>query len=242
MPAKNSILAIGLLWILTFGAARAMAQEAARQQISRAELRDIESRLARGEGGRMLATVQARLRDGDFREGDRILLRVVGEPELSDTFTVRTGQMLPLPNLPNVSLAGLLRSELEPHLQSEISKTLRSPQVFATSFVRLAVTGGVASPGFYQIPAAMPLTDAIMLAGGPLPNVKFDRTVLRRRGADVADASTLRGYFARGLSLDQASVEPGDEIVVARPSSGSNAIPVISLLLALATTVAIFAQ
>src|SRR5882762_2648527 len=37
------------------------------------------------------ALIRDRLANGDFQVGDRILIRVDGEPQLSDTFTVQAG-------------------------------------------------------------------------------------------------------------------------------------------------------
>src|SRR5437763_1041624 len=58
------------------------------------------------------AALRARLREGDFHVGDRIILAVSGETALSNTFTVRAGNLLEIPTLPPVSLRGTLRSEL----------------------------------------------------------------------------------------------------------------------------------
>src|SRR5437879_12826964 len=80
--------------------------------------------------------IQRRLKEGDFRVGDRILL-VVEDPEppatgagtpvvksseqqLSDTFTVGSSQELTLPVVGVVSLRGVLRTELEPRLTGEV--------------------------------------------------------------------------------------------------------------------------
>src|SRR6266566_4950303 len=60
---------------------------------------------------REAAAIGARLARGDFRVGDRILLSVQGEKELSDTFTVGLGGQLTLPLIGNVPLEGVLRSE-----------------------------------------------------------------------------------------------------------------------------------
>ena len=56
--------------------------------------------------------LRARLRDGDFRGGDRIVLSVRGDSALTDTFTVHPGRTLRLPNLPELPLQGVLRAEL----------------------------------------------------------------------------------------------------------------------------------
>src|SRR5213596_640664 len=51
---------------------------------------------AKGDSQRA-AAIRARLADGDFQPGDRVLLRVDSEPALSDTFTVTPGRTLALP-------------------------------------------------------------------------------------------------------------------------------------------------
>jgi len=61
--------------------------------------------------------IRTRLDSGDFQAGDRIFLRVDGEPQLTDTFTVAPGPELPLPQLGALSLKGLLRQELQPSVE-----------------------------------------------------------------------------------------------------------------------------
>src|SRR5437879_3402957 len=52
---------------------------------------------ARADAARQAAAIRARLTAGDFAVGDRIWLTVLGEKELSDTFTVGPGRLLTLP-------------------------------------------------------------------------------------------------------------------------------------------------
>ena len=82
------------------------------------------------------ALLRTRLTEGDFQVGDRIMLVVEGEQALSDTFAVRDGRVLRLPTIGDVSLAGVLRSELEPHLLATMAKYLRDPVVRARSLIR----------------------------------------------------------------------------------------------------------
>ena len=113
------------------------------------------------------ATIRARLRDGDFDVGDRILLAVRGDSTIGDTVTVRAGRMIRLANMPDISLQGVLRSELQDYLTTQLARYIKRPDVQTTSLVRVAVMGSVAKPGFYQLPADIALADAIMIAGGP---------------------------------------------------------------------------
>ena len=63
-----------------------------------------------------LMEIERRLSSGDFSVGDQISLQVIGETSLTSTFTVDPGPSLMLPDMPLISLAGVLRSELDDHL------------------------------------------------------------------------------------------------------------------------------
>ena len=158
------------------------------------------------------ATIRARLRDGDFDVGDRILLTVRGDSMINDTVTVRAGRMIRLANLPDISLQGVLRSELEQYLTTQLTRYIKRPEIQTTSLVRVAVMGSVNKPGFYQLPADIALADAIMIAGGPNTNADVDRTTIKR-GNDVVYSSVMLGQeVAKGATLDQLNIRPGDEI------------------------------
>jgi hypothetical protein len=59
--------------------------------------------------------------------GDHIVLTVPTDSALSDTFVVRAGgsdgPVLRLPNLPEIPLRGVLRSELKPHLVEHVGRS-----------------------------------------------------------------------------------------------------------------------
>ncbi|TMG82293.1 MAG: hypothetical protein E6H78_15035, partial [Betaproteobacteria bacterium] len=117
----------------------------------------LEARAANADA-REAAAIRTRLARGDFRVGDRILLTVEGEKELSDTFTVGLGGQLTLPLIGNVSLDGVLRSELQDYLTHRLAQNLRDPEVRTRAFVRLSVQGAVTHPGYYGVPADAPLS------------------------------------------------------------------------------------
>src|SRR5438045_2486193 len=112
-------------------------------ELKRAELDSLLARLNRAaqssvysEGLRRGALQQAkvvreRLQGGDFQPGDRILLRVEGETTLTDTFLVAAGPVVPLPPpvSHDISLGGVLRSELAPYLTGQIASYVRNPVV-----------------------------------------------------------------------------------------------------------------
>src|SRR5919108_6097734 len=62
-----------------------------------------------------------------FQVGDRILLHVEGDSALSDTFTVVAGPALRLPNIGDISLAGVPRADLQSHLTRELGRFIKDP-------------------------------------------------------------------------------------------------------------------
>lgn len=174
---------------------------------------------ARENYRRDAAAVRERLSNGDFRVGDQIVLAVQGFDSLSKTFDVRDGQILSLPRLPDIPLHGVLRSEIRSYLTQQLSHYLRQPDVRATALLRLAVLGEVRSPGFYRVAADVPLSEALMAAGGPTSTSDLDHSVLKRDGNELLSREALRDALASGATLDQLNLRGGDEIVVAPRSS-----------------------
>ncbi|MDQ3996812.1 MAG: SLBB domain-containing protein [Gemmatimonadota bacterium] len=164
------------------------------------------------------AAIRARLRDGDFRVGDAVVLNVAGVAQFSDTFPVRAGRVLQLPEVAPIPLGGVLRTELQPYLQRQIARYVINPTVEAYSLVRLAVAGAVARPGFYEVRPDAPVSEAVMFAGGLTPDGDATKMSLRRAGRVVIPESALRSSVAMGATLDDLSIYPGDELLVgARP-------------------------
>lgn len=155
-----------------------------------------------------------RLTNGDFHAGDRIALVVRGDSTLTDTVIVRGGRVIQLPNLPDISLSGVLHSELDTYLTKQLEKYLRNPEVRAQSLIQIAVLGAVGKPGFYNLPTDMTLTDAIMLAGGPGQQSNVNDTKIVRNDKEVYGKDAVQHAFTSGTTLDQLSLRAGDQLVV----------------------------
>jgi protein involved in polysaccharide export with SLBB domain len=193
---------------------------------------DLEA-LAAGNGPQA-ASARERLANGDFQAGDRIAMVVQGEPTLSDTVTVRANQVVHLTNMPDISLHGVLRSELQDYLKQQLGRYLRNPDVRAVSLVRVDVLGPVLRPGFYTAPADELVSDVVMQAGGLSAQADINKTVVRRGEVLVQPASRVQEALARGETLDQLDVRAGDAIVVGERPAGGNIIRVIEVVGALA--------
>lgn len=210
--------------------------------ITRSEL---EARLASLPGGSPEARlVEARLREGDFRVGDRIWLHVLEDTALSDTFSLRAGKVLQLPMLPEIPLEGVLRSEIQPYLADKIGQYVRNPTVEAVPLLRVAILGGVSQPGYYNLPADMILSDALMAAGGPTPGVRFDKSKVNRLGVEIWDADGVETALNQGVTLDRMSLMGGDAVEIGQDKLGrtESLLRTLGLLLAIPLSIAAVAS
>lgn len=230
-PKKRlALLAItaGTVWVAAAGPLGAQSDpyDARRAQVTRHDLEELLARLdqtaqspaysdrlksrARFES----AMIRRRMQEGDFQVGDRILLTVQGEATLTDTFVVEAGRVLNLPQIGQVPLAGVLRSELESHLQEHIGRFLRDPSVTARSLMRLSILGDVGQPGFYVVPTNLVLTDALMQAGGPARTAELTKIYIERGNDKIWEGEALQQAITEGRTLDQLSLLAGDKIYV----------------------------
>lgn len=200
--------------------------EARAEQLEQMAASTAEPAAARAEAGRGAALIRRRLSEGDFKVGDRILLVVEGEPSLSDTFTVGLGAALTLPGIGALSLAGVLRSELQTYLTARLGQHLRDPVVEARAYVRLSIQGAVARPGFYGVPAAALLSDALMAAGGTTAEADIGKLRIERGGRRVWEGKALQQAIAGGKTIDEAGLVAGDQYVMPR-RGGRSAVDVL---------------
>jgi polysaccharide export outer membrane protein len=166
--------------------------------------------------------IRGRLTDGDFRVGDRIALSVQGEPSLPDTIPVQPGPMIALPLFGEISLHGVLRSEITEHLTQALSRYIRDPVVRANGLMRLSVQGAVGQPGFYTMPAEMLVGEALMVAGGPSPQADIEAMAIQRGTRALLEGDQLQEAIRQGLTLDQLNLQAGDQIVVPQSVPGGN--------------------
>ncbi len=166
--------------------------------------------------------VRARLAEGDFKVGDRIVLSVEGEPDLPDTVTVESGPRIVLPLFGEIALHGVLRSEIQEHLTRELGRVIRNPVVRARGLMRLSVQGQVGAPGFYVVPAESLVSDALMVAGGPGPAADLAELRIERGLETVIAGEPLQEAMREGWTLDQLNLQAGDQIVL--PAETTNGI------------------
>jgi polysaccharide export outer membrane protein len=219
-----------LALLLVPGAARVAAQapqpDPAQVELSREALQRLEaeyeataasgaySSALREQARRNAEMIRSRLKQGDFQVGDQIELVVEGEENLTGKFVVQDGPALVLPVIGSIPLAGVLRSELESHLSTQIGRFVRNPVVHARSSIRMMVTGGVGKEGYYVIPTTTVFPDILMLAGGPAKSAKLDEIRVERGNREIWGGEALQRAITEGRTVDQLGLQAGDKIVV----------------------------
>ena len=172
------------------------------------------------------AALRARLREGDFRVGDKIAMRTESSlnlPEslaevLNATHTLRENKVLRLPNMPDLSLDGVLRSELDSVLNAHLARSLRSVRAHAEPTLQVLVSGPVGKPGYYPAEPDMLVTDVIMQVG-PAGNADLRKSVLKRDGKEIVSRDSLQAAIRNGATLDRLDFRSGDELVVGERST-----------------------
>jgi len=191
-------------------------QTAAGLPTSRDELAAAATQAEQSRKPLQAAAIRQRLRDGDFQVGDRIVLTIVSDAQHTDTLVVRSGRVIDLPGKTELPLTGVLRSELKDRVTAEVLKYVKAQKVDVTPLTRIGVLGEVAHPGYFAFRSDVPITDAIMLAGGLTPTAAIERTVVKRQRHQYRSAGETRQAVASGLTLDQFGLSGGDELVVGK--------------------------
>jgi protein involved in polysaccharide export with SLBB domain len=205
--------------------------DARRAQTSRAELEALLNQAGARLDPAERVMLQDRLTNGDFQVGDRVVLTVLQDPTLTDTFTVKVGRTITLPSIPDISLHGVLRSEVEEYLTAELSKYLREPTVEAVALIRIAILGSVGQPGYYAVPAQTLLSDVIMIAGGPSSTADTRKVDVHRQSTKLLNRDETQAAIAYGTTLDRLNIQGGDEIRVGDQSDFLTSAQGISLLI-----------
>lgn len=201
---------------------------------------NIYSGESRARFRRQAELVRARLADGDFQVGDRVLLVVEAETALTDTFTVETGRVLRLPNIGPVPLQGVLRSELTDHLTQTLTQFLRNPRVRAQALIRVTISGAVQSQGFYTVPVDIQVGDVFRSAGGPTGVAELGKMRIVRGDETMWQDDEVLAIITEGRTIDAINIQTGDHFIVPtqRVRNSQNLVQTISVLLSIPFSIA----
>lgn len=186
--------------------------------------------------------LKERLDNGDFHVGDKVIIRVRGDTALSDTFTVKQDQSIEMANIGAISLHGVLHSEAENYVRTQLAKYIKSPDVHVESLMRISVSGQVTRPGFYNVSANALIGDVLTQAGGLTNIADISRTQIHRGGQAYLAPDRVQKAITQGLTLDQMNLQSGDEIELVENGKGhttSTVLLVGSIAAALLSIVAV---
>lgn len=160
--------------------------------------------------------------DDALRPGDRLSIRVLGEPELtSDAYLVDSSGSIQVPLAGQVPAAGRTSAELRDELAARLgARFIRDPQVAVivterrrTSFT---VEGDVREPGVFEAVPGTSLLTAIAQAKSPTDTARLDEVMIFRVvGGQRMGARFNVDDIRKGRAADP-QVLAGDTIVVGR--------------------------
>lgn len=228
MP-RTTMLALALiagLWAPSLLSGQTAAPERGRSHATREELQALLTRhelsaksgayspqlraRARYEG----SLIKHRLEQGDFQVGDRIAITVDSEPTLSDTVVVSPELSIELASGQTISLKQVLRSEVEPLIQTAIAKVVKNPVVRTESFLRIGIMGAVGSQGFFVVKSEALLSDVLMSSGGIAQSADLKNIRVERDQKTIWDGEALQQALTEGRTVDQLSLRAGDMLIV----------------------------
>ena len=149
--------------------------------------------------------------------GDELQIRVWGQVEANLRVIVdRSGQIY-IPQVGQISVAGIHYGDLEQHLKSEISKIFKNFNVTASigrlRSIQIIVVGNARYPGTYTISSLSTLVNAIFASGGPTPQGSLRHIQVRRDGATITDFD-FYDLLIKGDKSKDVRLLPGDVLYI----------------------------
>ena len=149
--------------------------------------------------------------------GDELQVRIWGQIEADLRVTVdRSGQIY-IPQVGQISVAGVHYGDLEQHLKSEISKIFKNFNLTANvgrlRSIQVLVVGNARYPGTYTISSLSTLVNAIFASGGPSPQGSLRHIQVRRDGATITDFD-FYDLLIKGDKSKDVRLQPGDVLYI----------------------------
>jgi polysaccharide biosynthesis/export protein len=155
-----------------------------------------------------------------IRPGDKLAIRVFGEPELSRSdYVVESSGFVQVPLVGQVIAGGVTPEELRTELTRRLgARLIRDPQVSVTvaerAKARFAVEGQVEDPGVYEADDTTTLLAALAQAGSPSRVARHNEVMVFR----VLDGRRMGARFdidqIRSGRADDPQIIGGDTVVV----------------------------
>ena len=168
--------------------------------------------------------IAARASSAHVRAGDRVSMRVFGEPGLSDIATVDEMGRVVLPRIGVIQADAFSIAALRDTVRARVSLHVRDAAVEVSVLRRVIVSGEVGRPGVYHVELTSSIGEVIAQAGGLRESASSSKVYIIRDGARI---SVPAWESVEAAAFDLAS---GDRVVVGRKSwLALNVIPVVSV-------------
>jgi len=229
----------GVLAITLLGAGAQAQGTTVRQGVHPDRVRLEERLRAADSAGRRddASRLRARLQNGDFKVGDRVIVTYEGvRSQAGDTLVVQSGRSLRLGEpMGDLDLNGVLRFELPDSVSNRVTKYFKNAVVHVTPLVRISVSGAVRSPGYYYARTDTPLSDLITRTAGQDQSTDLSDVTVKRGDELLWAGPEVQGAFRDGLTLEGLGLTTGDDVLVGArtnrwPMIAQFGIPILSAL------------
>lgn len=144
--------------------------------------------------------------------GDLVRVEIWQERDLSGDFLVQPNGNVVFPLLGEQRVTGIPVGTLRDSLRVRYRRVLRNPSISITPLRRVQVLGEVVRPGVYIMDPTVSLSGLLAMASGPNPNGDVRKISILRDGA------VFRPRMGAGMTLMEADVRSGDQVVVGQKS------------------------
>jgi len=149
--------------------------------------------------------------------GDELQIKIWGQVEASLRVIVdRSGQIY-VPQVGQISVAGIHYGDLEAHLKREVSKVFKNFNITANlgrlRSIQVVVVGNARYPGTYTISSLSTLVNAIFASGGPAPQGSLRHIQVRRDGTTITDFD-FYDLVIKGDKSKDVRLLPGDVLYI----------------------------
>jgi protein involved in polysaccharide export with SLBB domain len=149
--------------------------------------------------------------------GDGLQIRVWGQLSGDLRVTVDRAGQIYIPQVGEISVAGVHYGDLEEHLKSEVSKVFKNfnltVNVGRLRSIQVLVVGNARYPGTYTISSLSTLVNAIFASGGPTPQGSLRHIQVRRDGATITDFD-FYDLLIKGDKSKDVRLQPGDVLYI----------------------------
>jgi protein involved in polysaccharide export with SLBB domain len=149
--------------------------------------------------------------------GDQLQIAIWGQVQANLRAYVDRSGAIYIPQVGEISVAGVHYGDLEEHLKREISKVFKNFTVTASlgrlRSIQVVVVGDARYPGTYTIGALSTLVNAIFASGGPAPQGSLRHIQVRRDGATITDFD-FYDLLIKGDKSKDVRLQPGDVIYI----------------------------